>query len=193
MSISLPLSQEIQKGSDGGQLAGTGEPISIEQCLKHFTMPEVLADPVDCPTCGEQTPTTRQHVVSRLPKVLVLHLKRFDFAGNRKIEEYVSFPAHGLNMGPYLPHWCEIPRAAEVDNIKPPTAVEASIAPRIVYNLQSTVNHYGTLQSGHYYANIKVDQTWYHCNDSHVSCAPESEVIAQPAYMLFYALDTLNV
>jgi ubiquitin C-terminal hydrolase len=131
-------------------------------------------------------------VVSKLPKILVLHLKRFDFAENRKIEEYVSFPARGLNMGPYLLHWCEIPRVPEAGDRDLSSADETVVAPQILYSLQSTVNHYGSLQSGHYYANIKVNETWYHCNDAHVSYAPESEVVAQPAYMLFYALEALR-
>jgi ubiquitin C-terminal hydrolase len=192
MSLSLPLSKEIQKSSNEVTLTDDSDAISIEHCLKHFTMPEVLADPVECPNCGVQTPTTRQHVVSRLPKILVLHLKRFDFAENKKLEEYVSFPASGLNMGPYLPHWCEIPRAALTSAVDTPTTTNDGATPRILYNLHSTVNHYGTLQSGHYYANVKVDGTWYHCNDAHVSYAPEAEVVAQPAYMLFYAMDGLS-
>ncbi|GKZ01139.1 hypothetical protein MPSEU_001065400 [Mayamaea pseudoterrestris] len=193
MSLSLPLSKEIHKGSYGELNASGSHGISVEQCLKHFTLPESLADPVDCPSCGAQTPTTRQHVVSRLPKILVLHLKRFDFAENRKIEEYVSFPAHGLNMGPYLPHWCEIPRVPELESDDHFSIADAGLEPRIIYNLQSTVNHFGNLQSGHYYANVKVNETWYHCNDAHVSLASESEVVAQPAYMLFYALDMLKI
>lgn len=99
MSLSLPLTKEVQvPGSRNG-------PMSVERCLRYFITPETLADPVDCPTCREKTPTTKQHVVSRLPKVLCLHLKRFDAAHNKKIEDFVEFPVSGLNMGPFLPHW----------------------------------------------------------------------------------------
>ena len=118
MSISLPLSKEVQKATSG--VVGSSnvkENLSVERCLRHFTVPEVLADPVDCPNCGRKTPTKKQHVVSKLPKVLCLHLKRFDAAQNKKIEDFVSFPSKGLNMGPYLPHWCEVSRV--------PSAMEA--------------------------------------------------------------------
>lgn len=117
VSISLPLSNKGLKPSGGDQAAESEAvsaaatskqslpPITLDQCLRHFTMPEALSDPVDCPSCGEKTTTTKQHVVSKLPPVLCLHLKRFDAAKNKKIEDFVSYPAKQLNMGPYLPHW----------------------------------------------------------------------------------------
>lgn len=107
MSISLPLSKEVQKLTleTGENKNESGKKLSVERCLKHFTLPELLADPVFCPSCTKKTATKKQHVVSRLPKILCLHLKRFDASLNRKIEDFVSFPGKGLNMGPYLPHW----------------------------------------------------------------------------------------
>jgi len=156
--------------------------LSVERCLRHFTLPESLTDPVDCPSCGKKTPTKKQHVVSKLPKVLCLHLKRFDAAQNRKIEDYVSFPAK-LNMGPFLPHWCEVTRVPEAES--------ASVdAPQVLYNLFGTVNHFGTINSGHYVANVKVDGKWFHCNDALVVDAGvgdgEAEVLRSNAYMLYY-------
>ena len=107
LSISLPLSKEVQKLAKeiGDNRKQPGTKLSIDRCLKHFTMAELLADHVFCPACAKKTPTKKQHVVARLPKVLCLHLKRFDASQNRKIEDFVSFPGRGLNMGPYLPHW----------------------------------------------------------------------------------------
>ena len=95
----MPLSKEVQKATSG--VVGSSnvkENLSVERCLRHFRVPEVLADPVDCPNCGRKTPTKKQHVVSKLPKVLCLHLKHFDAAQNKKIEDFVSFPSKGLNM-----------------------------------------------------------------------------------------------
>ena len=59
----------------------------------------------------------------------------------------------------------------------------------ILYDLFGTVNHIGTLQSGHYVANVKVDGQWYHCNDAHVSRFGENEsdvLNNEGAYLLFY-------
>ena len=164
------------------------EKLSVDLCLRHFTMPELLADPVDCPSCGKKTQTKKQHVVSKLPKILCLHMKRFDSAQNRKIEDFVAFPSQGLNMGQYLPHWCEVSRVpTDVDFV---IADDATV-PQIAYDLFGTVNHYGTLQSGHYVANLKVNERWYHCNDAHVYYAGvgdgEAEVLkSEGAYLLFY-------
>jgi ubiquitin carboxyl-terminal hydrolase 22/27/51 len=199
MSISLPLSKEVQKATnempgESNEHAGRVK-VSVERCLRHFTIPEMLADPVDCPSCGKKTPTQKQHVVSKLPRVLCLHLKRFDAAQNKKIEDFVSFPAKGLNMGPHLPHWyvettvrkiarsglpfyltdrilyfilfsrCEVTRAQAQ---APDDSVSEPFTPEILFDLFGTVNHYGNLQSGHYVTNLKVGEKWFHCNDAHV-------------------------
>ena len=41
---------------------------------------------------------------AKLPRILCLHLKRFDALTNKKITNPVSFPVE-LDMGPHLPHW----------------------------------------------------------------------------------------
>jgi ubiquitin C-terminal hydrolase len=183
MNVSLGLSEEVERmqRSEDGRVLG----ISVESCLNHFVLPENLGDLVYCTACAKKTSTTKQHTFARLPKILCLHLKRFDAARNRKIENFVSFPAHGLNMGSLLPHWCEVTRMQSTgykdeDNL--PTA-----EPKILYDLFGVVNHVGSMQSGHYVANIKVEDTWYHCNDQHVSYASEESVLkADGAYILFY-------
>jgi ubiquitin C-terminal hydrolase len=104
MNISLTLSEEVERlqleSSDG-----SSKEISVETCLEHFILPEKLGDPVQCPSCDKKTSTKKQHTFAKLPKVLCLHLKRFDAARNKKIDEFVSFPARGLNMGTLLSHW----------------------------------------------------------------------------------------
>ena len=65
-------------------------------------------------------------------------------------------------------------------------------SPECLYDLFGTVNHVGSLESGHYVSNVKVDGTWFHCNDAHVSRAGvgdgEAAVLSnEGAYVLFYA------
>ena len=89
-------------------------------------------------------------------------------------------------MGHLLPHWSEVGKL-QLDKEEPP----ASFVPNVLYDLFGTVNHFGTLQSGHYVANVKVDEQWYHCNDAHVSLAGEgtgeADVLSSDgAYLLFY-------
>jgi len=94
-NVSLPLVKESK---------AKGKP-TVQSILDQFTRPETLADPVHCPSCSSKTKTLKQRSFSTLPPVLCLHLKRFDAAANKKTTDFVSFPAHGLNMGKYLPHW----------------------------------------------------------------------------------------
>ena len=119
LNISLPLSKELaaaeasKKNNDStGTVSvamatrkSTNPRLSVELCLEHFTMPEKLTDPVHCPSCNEKTPTSTQHTFAKLPKILCLHLKRFDALTNKKITDFVTFPASGLDMGKFLPHW----------------------------------------------------------------------------------------
>ena len=60
--------------------------------------------------------------------------------------------------------------------------------PEILYDLFGTVNHQGSLQSGHYVANVKVNDDWFRCNDQHISSSSEANVLlSDGAYILFYA------
>ena len=105
LNVSLPLSKNLQEKTAAGARGSNKVKMSLERCLEHFTAPESLSDPVDCPQCMKKTSTKKQHTFAKLPKVFCIHLKRFDAAKNRKIGDFVSFPGVGLNMGRFFPHW----------------------------------------------------------------------------------------
>ncbi|CAB9497825.1 terminal hydrolase 22 [Seminavis robusta] len=185
LNVSLPLLNEIMSSqipSAASVPNASGSQLNVDRCLQHFTAPEKLSDPVDCPSCNKKTPTQKQHTFSRLPRVLCVHLKRFHPALNKKIEDFVEFPARGLNMGPHLPHWREV---TTVPSKGEPN--ESSSEPSVLYDLFGTVNHRGNLQSGHYFSNVQVQGRWFCCNDQHVSGTDEAAVLASDgAYILFY-------
>lgn len=112
LNISIPLDKELTAGDDHVTAKGNStrrkvssrNKINLKACLEKFVSPESLCDPVDCVWCKKKTRTLKQHTFAKLPKVLCLHLKRFDAARNRKIDEPVTFSKQ-LNMGPYFPHW----------------------------------------------------------------------------------------
>jgi ubiquitin C-terminal hydrolase len=182
VNISLSLSEEVER-----MQRGKGRrilDISVETCLEHFVLPEKLVDLVYCASCGKKTETKKQHTFAKLPKVLCLHLKRFDAALNRKIENFVSFPANGLNMGSLLSHWCEV---TGMESSTYETEEVVATEPSIIYDLFGTVNHIGTMKSGHYVANVKVDDQWYSCNDQIVCNVSQEYVLkSDGAYVLFY-------
>ncbi len=87
-------------------------------------------------------------------------------------------------MGKYLAQWCEVTSL-------PSSEIGTVAEPQIYYDLFGTVNHVGTMQSGHYVTNAKVNDRWCHFNDAHVSLAggdgsEETVVKNAGAYILFY-------
>ena len=55
------------------------------------------------------------------------------------------------------------------------------------YDLYGVVNHFGSLNGGHYTAHCKnPDGNWYNFNDYSVSGAPANSIVSSSAYVLFY-------
>jgi Ubiquitin carboxyl-terminal hydrolase len=195
--------------------AGTGNPsplkeplsgtsITLEQCLREHTREEVLDTGNEwyCGVCKEHKKATKKVKFwrERLPKVLILSLKRFEFrdvsrllggGGNRamthrdKIDAFVDFPLDGLDMSPF----CE-----EEDSIVDGScAVGRSPPPPCLYDLFAVCNHYGKLGFGHYTAIARdwladdmADQ-WHTFDDDHVmKCISEDQVKSNAAYIFFY-------
>nr|XP_033336987.1 ubiquitin carboxyl-terminal hydrolase 16 isoform X1 [Megalopta genalis]XP_033336988.1 ubiquitin carboxyl-terminal hydrolase 16 isoform X2 [Megalopta genalis]XP_033336989.1 ubiquitin carboxyl-terminal hydrolase 16 isoform X2 [Megalopta genalis]XP_033336990.1 ubiquitin carboxyl-terminal hydrolase 16 isoform X1 [Megalopta genalis]XP_033336991.1 ubiquitin carboxyl-terminal hydrolase 16 isoform X2 [Megalopta genalis]XP_033336992.1 ubiquitin carboxyl-terminal hydrolase 16 isoform X2 [Megalopta ge len=121
---------------------------SIMSCLNQFTALELMrgSNKVSCEACTARerkvkenckmicTPSTKQYLISRVPAVLILHLKRFqaqriDF---RKVTREVSFQTT-LDLSPI----CK--------NHKKPK----------LYSLYGVVEHRGTIHGGHYVAYVK--------------------------------------
>ena len=192
LNLCLPLKNDFPSQSEvetRDKMTTRRESSNINACLKHFTDPETLSDPIYCPSCNRKTKTLKQHTFAKLPRVLCLHLKRFDATSNKKISDFVSYPASDLNMGQYLPHWCE--KILSTENKDNDTNQIDAESPKVLYDLFATVNHNGTLHQGHYTSNVKCGQHWYHCNDAFVCDAGEGNgekevLLAEGAYMLFY-------
>ncbi|KAF0552766.1 cysteine proteinase [Gigaspora margarita] len=57
--------------------------VDLEMCLKSFIKEEILDgnDAWNCPRCNCPRRTTKQLSISRLPDILLIHLKRFSFYG----------------------------------------------------------------------------------------------------------------
>jgi len=148
----------------------TGE-VSLLDCLDSFTKEETL-DGDEMPTCEQcktRRKSTKRYSLYRLPKILVVHLKRFSPSDRcrQKISSTVTFPLNGLSLSRYT------------DSVSNSS-----------YNCYAISNHSGTLYSGHYTANAKHPQTgqWHSYNDSRVSKCSSSNVISNEAYLLFFEL-----
>uniref|UniRef100_A0A803MRX8 Ubiquitin carboxyl-terminal hydrolase n=1 Tax=Chenopodium quinoa TaxID=63459 RepID=A0A803MRX8_CHEQI len=160
------------------------EPLSLYSCLEAFLREEPLVSEPDmwkCPQCKERRQASKKLDLWRLPKVLVIHLKRFSYNRSikHKLDTFVNFPIYDLDITKYI---------ANKNNSDPQ-----------LYELYALINHYGSMGSGHYTAHIKVnlssfynimllldENRWYSFDDNHISAIGEDEVKTNAAYVLFY-------
>ena len=54
------------------------------------------------------------------------------------------------------------------------------------YDLVGTINHLGSIKSGHYTANIKIKDKWCLINDDNITLGKEEDIISKDAYILIY-------
>ncbi|KAJ2490733.1 ubiquitin-specific protease doa4 [Coemansia sp. RSA 2050] len=178
------LSVPIPSFSGNGKLASTlvrksslgrssAPPVSIYQCLDAYSEVEVLDgdNRWHCPRCQTKRRASKRLLISRLPLVLIVHLKRFSTIGHfrEKLETDVQFPTQNLNMEHYvMPALCKVTSTS--------------------YNLYAVANHFGTLSSGHYTASVFNGHRglWNYFDDTRVSPVPEQKVASPAAYLLFF-------
>ncbi|XP_043857291.1 ubiquitin carboxyl-terminal hydrolase 45 isoform X3 [Dromiciops gliroides] len=192
---------------------------SIQSCLYQFTSVELLMgnNKLLCENCTEKkqmyqkkinpkekkpegvyTNARKQLLISAVPAILILHLKRFHQAGLslRKVNRHVDFPLV-LDLAPFCSVTCKNVTSGE----------------RVLYGLYGIVEHSGSMRGGHYTAYVKVRTTskkpldhvvgnknihglkettgasagqWVHVSDTHVQLVPESRALNAQAYLLFY-------
>jgi len=152
---------------------------TLAQCLELFTRSEALEgeNAWYCSACKAHRDANKSLCFWRLPEVLIVQLKRFDFRGSLmrdKIDAFVDFPLDSLDMAPYC--------AEEAHNEARGTT----------YDLFAVCNHYGRMGFGHYTAATRrwegagLSPTWCTFDDETVLETDEREVRSRAAYMLFY-------
>lgn len=185
---------------------------SVQSCLHQFTSVELLMgnNKLLCENCTEwrqrqmkrsdkkaekvYTSARKQMLISALPPVVTLHLKRFHQAGMnlRKVNRHVDFPLM-LDLAPFCSANCKNLGSGE----------------RVLYSLYGIVEHSGSMRGGHYAAYVKVrtpqrkpeqrrnqsgsreassapQGQWVYVSDTSVQTVPESRVLNSQAYLLFY-------
>ena len=151
--------------------APTVDGCSLYHCLDQY----VRGDPINdwtCPECQRQHDVDKKLDLWRLPQVLILHLKRFSFAGrtSRKSHVQVSFPLRDLDLG------------------------QLAIGPypdthSLVYDLYGVVEHHGSQHNGHYtaYCLNQPAATWFFLDDTAVREVSAGRVREAMAYLLCYS------
>jgi len=165
--------------------------VTLQQCLDAFVKEEVMEkeDAWHCPVCNVLRKATKRLSISRLPPILLIHLKRFSFKGPfvDKLETLVDFPLKNLDMTNYMPP--PLPPGSDKGLLSnAPVRLDDPRAqiPPYRYDLYAVTNHFGSLSSGHYTAFIASKGSWVYCDDSRLSNAEGREIVAKPAYILFY-------
>lgn len=146
---------------------------SIAEAIEEYSQAELLSagDQWFCPVCGEKVDAQKKMDLWKLPPVLVLHLKRFEFdrrtCSFRKIDRLVSAPPQ-LDLSPHC-------GSTQRDGA--------------LYATVCIANHLGPFGHGHYTATCRVggpDGRWYHFNDERVQPLPAGKAaVGSDAYVIF--------
>ena len=119
---------------------------NIEESLKYFSHWELLQElPKECPKCGQKSQREKRTQISKLPKQLIIHLKRFQFQNGKFVKVNEGF------------HFREKLRIAKnVDNIKKDLTETESLNDN--FKLKGVICHMGSVEYGHYISLINKEQ-----------------------------------
>ena len=168
-----------------------GHGVTLHQCFQSFSRPERLdTDNMwYCSKCKQHVQALKTMKLWRLPNILVVHLKRFEYKNalrRDKLGTFVDFPLARLDMTPHCAN-LQGSKSSFVDSNVP-----------AVYDLFAVVNHYGRLGFGHYTAfamqwdETGISKTWNSFDDSTVRPVSPSEIKSPAAYILFYRRRTFH-
>ncbi|CAN8105013.1 unnamed protein product [Discula destructiva] len=157
---------------------------TLQECLEEEYVKEDKCE-YRCNNCKGPQQAERHTSIKKLPNVLSIQLKRFEFRnGSRdksaaKIDTQVQFPL-SLSMLPYT---------NRARNASDREAYELSRS--LTYDLMSVVVHVGEIDTGHYISYCRVGEQWFTFNDHRVELASKSDVLGAKAYLLFYCVRAL--
>lgn len=142
--------------------------VSLQQCLSFTCTEKILSEGNSwfCPLCKEEVESSTKMTLYRIPRILLIHLKRFNETAYlpTKNDKLVDFPVKSMKF--------ECFSGGE----KVP-----------LYDLFGVIEHCGSLSFGHYTALCRDEEGWARFDDEQVTpLREESEVVTRQAYVLFY-------
>lgn len=180
-----------------------GTIISLEDCLDAFAEEEKIPEAY-CSRCKDFRVQTKRMSLWRLPPVVIIQLKRFQFTQHmrRKLRDFVKFPLEGLDLSRIMANDGAISNCEEETcaNKKGNNETEEKEemntsshnadfgCSKRLYDLFGVVHHQGALSGGHYVASLKsdIDGQWRLFNDAQIYEIHSSDVVDSSAYILFY-------
>eukprot|EP00931_Biecheleriopsis_adriatica_P060895 TRINITY_DN36583_c0_g1_i1.p1 TRINITY_DN36583_c0_g1~~TRINITY_DN36583_c0_g1_i1.p1 ORF type:complete len:724 (-),score=147.73 TRINITY_DN36583_c0_g1_i1:26-2116(-) len=162
--------------------AEAGGWIALADAVSLFCQEEALdsENGWTCHECGQRVPAVKKLDLWKLPQILVVHLKRFEWVQEtlpggfpffhvRKLGCHVDLPQEGLDLGALC--------AAEAPQKEP-----------LIYDLVATVDHHGTsAEVGHYTAACRRPEGWIRFDDAHtLHIDADSPVVGPQNYILLF-------
>ena len=137
----------------------------LEDCIQDYSQIETLTgnNQWKCSRCKTTRDASKTLELTRLPNILIVHLKRFAFDGNfkRKLGGKVIFPSYNLK-------------------------IKDAFGTTTKYDLYGIVYQFGGLDSGHYTSACKYMDKWLYFDDTRISHSNDKEFDYKAAYILFY-------
>ncbi|XP_073671476.1 uncharacterized protein [Paramisgurnus dabryanus] len=151
--------------------------INLQSCFNSYFKSICMrgeGQQIYCKDCRMMMDTDMSCSLEKVPSVLVLHLERFELDYDTmcciKNHSTVQIPAQ---------------LCIEEQVVKDKTGINH------MYDLYAIANHFGSLNGGHFYANIKSfeNQKWYQFNDSDVNKITgdlDKDLFSEEAYLILY-------
>ena len=153
---------------------GFTDNITLKDCLDLFISNENIQedDSWYCKKCKQLQKSKQKLEIYKPPNYLIILLKRYNFEQNSKNtfsggknNTYVAYPTDNLDIKEYIV-------GPEKD--------------KALYDLYGVIQHFGTLNQGHYTAICKNDGNWVLYNDSVIDIIKNP--VTKNAYVLFYKM-----
>ena len=141
--------------------------ITINELLKLYFQTEEIDFESICEKCKNKCKHKKEIKISRPPEILILSLQRINGSNQKKLGYSVKFPQI-LDIYEYIDHDCGYDKESK-------------------YNLFGVINHVGSINSGHYYSYVNLDnKDWFEFNDSLVNNLTNFPESSKSVYALFY-------
>lgn len=201
-AISVKTHRSCGSGATKGGHSGA---ITLEDCLDAFAKEERIPEAY-CSGCKDFRVQTKCMSLWRLPPVVIIHLKRFQFTQHmrRKLRDLVVFPLEGFDLSRIMapdsiPQSTSNPKKKGTANGQEGDATQEADTTdedllkdngrsSMLYDLYGVVHHQGALSGGHYVASLKseLDGQWRLYNDAQIYEIHSRDVVDSSAYILFY-------
>ena len=153
------------------------ESVILSDCLELFISNENFQDNSwFCSNCKKLQNSIQKLQIYKPPNYLIILIKRYNINkefGERitgeKNNTFISYPVNNFDISEYIV-------GPEKEKAK--------------YDLYGVIEHYGTLNQGHYTAICKNDGNWVSYNDS--ICSIVKSPVTKNAYVLFYKMKNIG-